>query len=271
MAPDQDDTLEALLGDETDEKPKDSPAGSPAPPEAKRAEATAAPKDATPSAGTEKAEAAPAAAAAPAPKGSPWIIVTVVILVLLAAAAGLGWYANQLRMELAQAKDELQTLKTQASGMEATAGNVADDLLPTIEEHATVAKLRAAAGDAEGAEYSLTVAKRYADMAEKLSGGTPSSKLRELSALIEATAGTGTETAVTGDRLPVTGTETATAETGTAGTATTGAGTGTETATETAAAEPGVKSGAPAETAAPAGTAAAAQPPAAGAAAPGKQ
>jgi hypothetical protein len=262
MAPDQDDTLEALLGDETDEKPKDSPAGSPAPPEAKRAEAPAAAKDVTPSAGTEKAEAAPAAAAAPAPKGSPWIIVTVVILVLLAAAAGLGWYANQLRMELAQAKDELQTLKTQASGMEATAGNVADDLLPTIEEHATVAKLRAAAGDAEGAEYSLTVAKRYADMAEKLSGGTPSGKLRELTALIEATAGTGTETATagTGDRNP----------------ADAGAGTGTATTEataepETAAAEPGVKSGAPAETAAPAGTAAAAQPPAEGAAAPGKQ
>ncbi|MBM3497318.1 MAG: hypothetical protein FJX74_01485 [Armatimonadetes bacterium] len=199
MAPEHDDSLEELLGPDDPEVKAETPPAAAKPAEPEKVDPPTA-EEKQPEPPAEKPKPAPVAkstAPAPAPAGkrSPWAIVTVIILVLLAAAVGLGWYASELRTQLSAAKEELETVKTQATGMQATAGNVADDLAPVIEEHATVAKLRAAAGDVEGAKYSLLVARRYAEMAERLSAGSPSSKLRELTALIEetekATAGTG--------------------------------------------------------------------------------
>jgi len=173
--PEHDESLEELLAEDLPPRtPLPSEGGSTTEATAKADESAPkpAPKPSAPAAGRKR---------------SCWPTVVVILVVLLAAAVGLGWYATRLRGQVAALKGELETLKTQATGMEATAGNVADDMLPLIEEHATIAKLRATAGDAEGAKYSLMLAKRYADMAERLSADSPSSKLRGLKAQIEET------------------------------------------------------------------------------------
>ncbi|MBM3476721.1 MAG: hypothetical protein FJX75_25900 [Armatimonadetes bacterium] len=190
MAPPHvDDELEALLS--ADDKPTKPEAEAPPVERPEPQSPTDKPAAEAERSESKPPEAKPAAvrpAARPAPrKRSVWPTVAVVILVLLAAAVLLGLYANNLRGKVAALKGELETIKTQATGMEATAGKVADDLLPVIEENVAIAKIRAAAGDAEGAKYSLLLAKRYADMADKLSGGTPPGKLRELTTQIEET------------------------------------------------------------------------------------
>ena len=138
-------------------------------------------------------ELAPAASAPAAARRSGWMVWTLIVLVLLAAAVALGWYASQLRTEVAELKGQIESAKTQATGMQATASKVAQEVVPLVEEQATLAKLRAASGDREGAAYSLSLAKRYADMAERLAGGTPPASLAAAKALIaeaEQAAGT---------------------------------------------------------------------------------
>lgn len=178
--PDNTEELEDLLSDEKDKGETDAPKSEP--PEAAAAEERKPPQP------SEKRDKPPAKPPAQPPRRrKAWPIVTLIILVLLVVAAGLGWYAYELRERVAALNEEIGNVKAQASGMQATAAKAAEELLPLVEEQATVAKIRAAAGDAEGAKYALAMAKRYADIAERLSSGSPSSKLRELRGLIEQT------------------------------------------------------------------------------------
>lgn len=180
-ASDASDNLEELLSDEKEEPRADTG------PEGQTASAAGSEQAKTAEA-KGKAEKAPAKAVqAPAKRRRVWPTITLVILVLLAAAVGLGWYAYHLRERVAALNEEISNIKAQASGMQATAAKAAEELLPLVEEQIAVAKIRGAAGDAEGAKYALAIAKRYADVAERLSSGSPSSKLRELKGLIEQT------------------------------------------------------------------------------------
>ena len=191
-SPAQDDELESLLSADDEPakpEPEEAPVKEPEP-EAK-AEAEA------PAEGAGKSEIKPPAekpkptarlAAAPAPqRDSGWMVWALIALLLLMTVIGVCWYANQQRMHVKDLKDQLETAKTQATGIQATAGSVADDLAPLVEEQLAIAKVREAAGDAEGAKYALLLAKRYAEMADKLSGQTPSGKLQGLTAQIEET------------------------------------------------------------------------------------
>jgi cell division septation protein DedD len=148
----------------------------PAEPQAEKPAAVKAP---------EKPRPAPRPVAAErAQRNGGWMVWALIVLLLLAAVIGVGWYANVQRMQVADLKGQLETAKTQATGMQATAAKAAVELLPLVEEQATLAKLRAASGDTEGAKYSLGLAKRYADMAERLSAGSRPGKLDELNGLI---------------------------------------------------------------------------------------
>jgi hypothetical protein len=194
--PNVDDDLEALLSaDDEPAKPEPEEAPVTGPEPQAKAEAEA------PAEGTAKSESKPPGekpkpAARPATAGTPqrdsgWMVWALTVLLLLLTVIGVGWYANEQRMQVKDLKDQVETAKTQATGTQATAGGVADDLAPLVEEQLAIAKVREAAGDAEGAKYALLLAKRYADMADKLSGQTPSGKLQELQAQIEE-AGTTT-------------------------------------------------------------------------------
>jgi hypothetical protein len=170
-------------------------------PEPEKPAAEAAPAEAKPEKPVEPAGEKPAAAKPPdkpkpvvrpvaveaAHRNSGWMVWALIALLLLATVIGVGWYANVQRMRVADLKQQLDTAKTQANGIQATASKVAAELVPLVEEHATLAKLRASSGDTEGAKYSLALAKRYADMADRLSVGSRPGRLDELNGLIQET------------------------------------------------------------------------------------
>lgn len=131
-------------------------------------------------------EASPADAAEPtAPhKRRWWLFWTIVFLVLALAVVGLGWYASDLRDQVAGLKADIDAVQQQAGTQQTAASAVANELMPLAEEHVLVAKLRQAAGNPDGAAGSLHQAKRLAEMARRLAPVGGPAKLGEIEQLI---------------------------------------------------------------------------------------